>query len=209
MSRKIAPAVAHYRSGGFLIVLDDESRENEGDLIIAGEHASVEKIAFMVRHTSGLICVPMTNERADALGLPLMVARKESSERHGTAYTISVDYALGTTTGISAHDRSLTINKLADPTSTDTDFLRPGHVFPLRSHDAVLGGRRGHTEATIALCRLAGCSPVGAICELVRGQDGSMARFDDCIRFGKEHSIPVITIEDIQNYITSQANLSA
>ncbi len=166
-------AVAALGAGGFVLVVDDERRENEGDLILAAESATVAQLAFMIRHTSGLICVPMTGERIDALALPLMVGR--NTEAHRTAFTVSVDLLEGTTTGISAADRTATIRALADRSSEAGEFARPGHVFPLRYTPGGVLVRPGHTEATVDLLRLAGLSEVGVLCELVN-DDGTMMR---------------------------------
>ncbi|KAK9478398.1 3,4-dihydroxy-2-butanone 4-phosphate synthase [Lipomyces japonicus] len=200
----IPDALEAFKNGQFVIVLDDESRENEGDLIIAAEHATTEKMAFLVRHSSGFVCAPLTTARASQLQLPLMV--DSNTDRHGTAYTVSVDYRTGTTTGISAHDRGLTVRKLADPAVVDghAEFMRPGHVLPLRAVDGGVLARRGHTEAAVDLCKLTGLQPVGVICEIVRDQDGLMARRDDCIEFGKIHGLHVITIDALTDFIRNQ-----
>lgn len=207
-------------NGEFLVVLDDESRENEGDLIIAAEKITTEKMAFLIRHSSGYVCTPLTNDIADRLNLPLMAnALKNSvptsakdtpvatdddgtpSDRHGTAYTITCDFGEGTTTGISAHDRALTATKLADPSVTARQFLKPGHMLPLRARDGGVLERRGHTEAGVDLCKLSGLQPVSVICELVREEDGLMARRDDCLKFSKQHNIKAITIDDLVRFI--------
>jgi 3,4-dihydroxy 2-butanone 4-phosphate synthase len=191
--------------GEFLIVLDDESRENEGDLIIAASAITTEKMAFLVRHSSGYVCAPIANSIADRLELPLMANlnanKKNNSDRHGTAYTITVDFIENTTTGISAHDRALTASKLADPTTRSEDFLKPGHLLPLRAVDGGVLKRRGHTEAGVDLSRLVGFEPAAVICELVREQDGLMARRDDCLAFAKQHGLKTITIEHLVKYI--------
>src|SRR5207248_5136862 len=160
---------------------------------------TTSKMAFMVRHTSGLICVPMTSQRTVALELPQMVAKNQ--ERHQTAYTVSCDYTHGTTTGISAHDRALTARQLASPTAKPGDFRRPGHMFPLRSVAGGVRARRGHTEASTELCRLAGKSEVAVICEIVREEDGLMARRDDCVAFARKWGLKVCTIEDLVDYV--------
>lgn len=181
-------------------MLDDETRENEGDLIIAGCKVTTEQMAFLVRHSSGYVCVPMTGERLDSLEIPMMVDNNE--DRMRTAYAVTLDYANGTTTGISAHDRALTTRQLANPEVTSPrEFNRPGHIVPLRARDGGVLERDGHTEAAVDLCKLAGLPPVGAICELVREEDGLMSRFDDCISFGKKWGIKVITIESLKSYI--------
>ncbi len=162
-------------------------------------------MAFLVRHSSGYVCAPIANSIADRLELPLMANlnanKKNNSDRHGTAYTITVDFIENTTTGISAHDRALTASKLADPTTRSEDFLKPGHLLPLRAVDGGVLKRRGHTEAGVDLSRLAGFEPAAVICELVREEDGLMARRDDCLAFSKQHGLKTITIEDLVKYI--------
>lgn len=195
----IPEAIEALKNGEFLVVMDDEDRENEGDLIIAAEHVTQEKMAFLVRHSSGYVCVPMSTERAEKLDLQPML--KNQTDRHGTAYTVTCDYADGTTTGISAHDRALTARKLADPTSTASGFIKPGHILPLRAVDGLLRKRRGHTEASVELCRLSGLEPVAVICELVRDDDGLMMRLDDCVGFAKKFGIKVVTIEQIVKHM--------
>ncbi|KAA8915602.1 hypothetical protein TRICI_002247 [Trichomonascus ciferrii] len=204
MFNSVDEALAAFKRGEFLVVLDDESRENEGDLIIAAEFMTTEKMAFLVRHSSGYVCAPITNQIADRLELPLMSSTR--SDRHGTAYTITCDFKEGTTTGISAHDRALTTRKLADPTVQPDDFLKPGHILPLRAVDDGILARQGHTEAGVDLCKLTGLNPAAVICEIVRDEDGLMARRDDCLKFAKTHSIMAITIEQLVNYKKSLAN---
>ena len=196
--------------GQFIIVLDSPSRENEGDLIIAAEDVSKDKMAFMVRHTSGLICAPVSSSLASSLALPQMVFN--NTEIDGTAYTISVDaLEADMTTGISAHDRALTCRTLALSSSSPASFRRPGHVFPLKAKDGGVRERRGHTEATIEFCKLAGKRPAGAICELVmegeevggmtERREGGMMRRDGCLKFGRKWGIKVCTIEDLVDYL--------
>lgn len=197
----IPEAVEAFKRGEFLVVLDDEDRENEGDLIMSAALCSTKDMAFLVRHSSGYVCAPVSNDIADRLELPLMCTNR--SDRHGTAYTITVDFAEGTTTGISAHDRALTARKLADPSTQTEDFMRPGHLVPLRAKDGGVLTRRGHTEAGIDLCRLAGLEPATVIGEIVRDEDGLMARTDDCVAFAKKHNLKVITIEDLVQYLQS------
>ena len=205
----IDEVITHFKKNGFVIVMDDESRENEGDLICAAHGVTTEQMAFLIRHSSGYVCAPMTNELADKLDLPLIRGNLKyesfADDRHGTAYTVTVDVADGTTTGISAHDRALTCRSLASPDAKATDFLKPGHVCPLRAVDGGVLKRRGHTEAAVDLCKLSGLPPVGVICELVNSNDpkGSMMRLNDCIAFGKEHNIPLITIDALVKYIKS------
>ncbi|KAG2176309.1 hypothetical protein INT43_005543 [Umbelopsis isabellina] len=196
----IEDALADFAQGKFVVVADDEDRENEGDLIIAAEKTRTEDMAFLVRYSSGYICAPTTSERLEQLNLPLMVPK--NTEMMRTAYTISVDYLHGTTTGISAHDRALTVRKLADMNSKPEDFSRPGHILPLR---AVPGGtlkRFGHTEAGVDLCRLAGLAPVAVIGELLKDGDemGDVARRDDCFEFARKHNLKMITIADLIKY---------
>jgi len=191
---RIEDAIEAYARGEFLVVVDDEDRENEGDLIIAADAMTPEKMAFMIRHTSGVICAPMSDERADALDLPLMVVDNTESMR--TAFTVSVDLVEGTSTGISAADRSATVNALADPTRARTEFARPGHIFPLRARAGGVLKRAGHTEAAVDLCALAGRGPVGVLCEIVN-DDGTMARVPDLEVFAEEHGLLFITIADL------------
>lgn len=200
----IEVAVEKFKNNEFVIVMDDESRENEGDLICAANKITPAQMAFLVRYSSGYICAPMSNEWADRLDLPLMrqlSCKSNADDRHGTAYTITCDYVHGTTTGISAHDRALTCAKLADKTTTPNDYLKPGHIVPLRAHDNGVLGRRGHTEAAVDLCKLAKIPPVGVIGELVKDEDGDMMRLDDCVEFGKKHNISIISIEELVDYI--------
>jgi 3,4-dihydroxy 2-butanone 4-phosphate synthase/GTP cyclohydrolase II len=177
-----------------VVVMDDEDRENEGDLIMAAERATSETVAFMIRHTSGIICVPMEEERLSRLDLPQMVLA--NSESHRTAFTVSVDLKLGTTTGVSSSDRAATIRALAESGSSPQDFARPGHIFPLRSRKGGVLVRAGHTEASVDLCRLAGLRPVGVLCE-VMNDDGTMARRPQLEAFAKRHSLKIGTIADL------------
>jgi 3,4-dihydroxy 2-butanone 4-phosphate synthase/GTP cyclohydrolase II len=195
----IPSALAELRLGKPVIVADDEGRENEGDVIISAELASPEWIAWTVRVSSGYICAPMTNEIADGLNLPVMVAHSE--DVRSTNYTISVDAASGVTTGISAHDRSRTLRVLADPTSTAASVIRPGHILPLRAVDGGVRQRNGHTEAAVDLMKLAGLEPVAAICEIV-AEDGDMMRLPGLVELGAREGLLVITIADLIEYIT-------
>ncbi|MFP5251496.1 MAG: 3,4-dihydroxy-2-butanone-4-phosphate synthase [Actinomycetes bacterium] len=181
-----------------VIVVDDEGRENEGDLIMSAQLATTEWIAFMVRHTSGYLCAPLTGERADELGLPLMVLENEDARQ--TAYTITVDAADRDSTGISADDRAHTLRVLADPATTPQDLRRPGHIVPLRAVEGGVRERKGHTEAGVELMKLAGLEPVAVIGELVE-DGGEMRRLPSLIAFGEEHDLPVITIEDLIDYL--------
>jgi 3,4-dihydroxy 2-butanone 4-phosphate synthase / GTP cyclohydrolase II len=193
----IPDAVAALARGEFLVVVDDEDRENEGDLVIAAEHVTAERLAFMVRHTSGVICVPMLGDRLEELRLPLMVTG--NTEAHGTAFTVSTDYRPATTTGISAADRAATIRALADPSTQFSDFSRPGHVFPLRYCEGGVLKRAGHTEAAVDFARLAGLAPAGVICEIT-GADGSIARGEELARFADEHGLLMVSIADLVRF---------
>ncbi len=193
----IPEAVAAIGRGEIVVVVDDEDRENEGDLIMAAQFATEKKMSFFVNHTSGVICAPVTSERADQLELPLMV--QQNTEVMRTAFTVSVDYRHGTTTGISAHDRALTLRALVDAEARPRDFARPGHIFPLRAREGGVLKRAGHTEAAIDLCTLAGVEPVGVLCEIVR-RDGTMARVPDLAEFSQEHGFVFISIADLVRY---------
>ena len=193
----IPEAVAAIARGEIVVVVDDEDRENEGDLIMAAEFATPEAIAFFVRHTSGVICVPLTGERLDELEIPLMV--RDNTEAQRTAFTYSVDYRHGTTTGISAADRSATIASLIDPATRPADLARPGHIFPLRYAEGGVLKRAGHTEAAVDLARMAGLSPAGVLCEIVR-DDGEMARVPDLEAFCADHGLIMISIADMVRY---------
>jgi 3,4-dihydroxy 2-butanone 4-phosphate synthase/GTP cyclohydrolase II len=195
----IPEAVAAISRGEIVVVVDDEDRENEGDLIMAAEAATPEKIAFFVRHTSGVICVPLTGERLDELDIPLMVRDSTNTEAQRTAFTYSVDYRHGTSTGISAADRSLTIRSLIDPGTRPGDLARPGHIFPLRYATGGTLKRAGHTEAAVDLARMAGLYPAGVLCEIVN-DDGSMARVPDLVEFCREHDLLMISIAELIRY---------
>lgn len=190
----IATAVSALKSGRPVIAVDDEDRENEGDVIMAAEHATAEWLAWIVRVSSGFVCAPMTNERADALALPLMTEDNKDSLR--TAYTITVDAAGQSTTGISATDRARTLRVLADPTSGPSDLIRPGHIVPLRAVDGGVCQRPGHTEAAVDLLKLAGLVPVGVIAEVV-ATDGEMMRLPGLLALGRENGLPVISIAQL------------
>ena len=186
--------LAELRAGRMVIVMDDEDRENEGDLIMAAEHATAEAVAFMIRHTSGIICVPMEEAALMRLDLPQMVPVNSESQR--TAFTVSVDLRVGTTTGVSSGDRAATIRALASPSSAPADFARPGHIFPLRSRRGGVLVRAGHTEAAVDLCRLAGLTAMGVLCE-VMNDDGSMARRPQLQEFARVHGLKIGTIADL------------
>ncbi|KAF3490524.1 3,4-dihydroxy-2-butanone 4-phosphate synthase [Arthroderma uncinatum] len=206
----VEESIEAFRNGEFLIVLDSEDRENEGDLIIAAESITTSKMAFMVRHSSGYICAPILPNLTTHLELPQMVAR--STDPHRTAYTISIDSNdPSVTTGISAHDRALTCRTLASSDVKPASFRRPGHILPLQAKIGGVRERRGHTEATVDLCRLAGKFPAGVICELVEDGEssegvaeqtgGGMLRRDGCLKFGKKWGIKVCTIEAMVEYL--------
>ncbi len=193
----IEDAVAAIGRGEIIVVVDDEDRENEGDLIMAAEFATPDALNFIIRHTSGVICAPMPDERADTLDLPLMVAQNTEAMR--TAFTVTVDYRHDTTTGISASDRSKTIMALTDESVGPADFARPGHIFPLRAREGGVLKRAGHTEAAVDLAVMAGCKPIGVLCEIVN-EDGTMARVPDLVEFAREHDLRFITIADLIRY---------
>ncbi|MFN0028178.1 MAG: 3,4-dihydroxy-2-butanone-4-phosphate synthase [Acidimicrobiales bacterium] len=190
----IPTAVEAFARGEILVVVDDEDRENEGDLIMAAQFATAEKLAFFVRYTSGVICAPMPASYCERLDLPLMVER--NTESHRTAFTDSVDAAVGVTTGISAADRAHTLRLLVEPTTVPSDLARPGHIFPLRARRGGVLIRQGHTEAGVDLCRLAGLAEVGVLAEVVN-DDGTMARFDQLTTFARTHGLLMITIADL------------
>ena len=194
---RVKAALSALRRGQFVVVADDQDRENEGDLILAAESMTPAKLAFLRRHTSGVVCVALTRARCAALALPPMVP--ENSESQRTQFTVSVDAAQGTSTGISAEDRARTICALADPKLGPKAFLRPGHVFPLRARTQGVLERRGHTEAAVDLARLAGFEPAGALCELT-AEDGSMLRGVELERFAQAHDLPFLTIADLVGY---------
>jgi 3,4-dihydroxy 2-butanone 4-phosphate synthase / GTP cyclohydrolase II len=189
--------LAELRAGRMVLILDDEDRENEGDLIMAAECVTPAAVAFMIRHTSGIICVPMDPEQLARLELPQMVLNNDEAYR--TAFTVSVDYRLGTTTGVSSADRAATIRALVDKTSSARDFARPGHIFPLRPRRGGVLIRAGHTEAAMDLCKLAGLEPAGVLCELMN-DDGSMARRAQIEIFAREHGLKIGTIADLIRY---------
>jgi 3,4-dihydroxy 2-butanone 4-phosphate synthase/GTP cyclohydrolase II len=193
----VPEAIAAVGRGEIVVVVDDEDRENEGDLIMAAEFATPEKIAFFVRHTSGLICIPLTGDRLDELDIPLMV--KDNTEAQRTAFTYSVDATTGTSTGISAADRAATIQSLIDPGTRPTDLARPGHIFPLRYAEGGVLKRAGHTEAAVDLSRMAGLYPAGVLCEVVN-EDGTMARVPDLVPFAQEHGLKMTSIADLIRY---------
>ena len=193
----LSQALTRLRNGGMVILVDDEDRENEGDLVVAAEFATPEAINFMARFGRGLICLALTGDQVDRLGLPPMVANNRA--RRSTAFTISIEAREGITTGISAHDRARTVQVAAAPNALPTDIASPGHIFPLRAADGGVLARNGHTEGAVDLMRLAGLRPAGVICEVMR-DDGQMARRPDLDTFAREHGLPILTIQDIIAY---------
>ena len=189
-------ALDAYKNGDLIIVTDDADRENEGDLMILAEKATPEKVAFMVRHTTGILCVALTQERARQLHLPLMVEENQDSKK--TAFTVSVDYKVGITTGVSAQERSNTVRALANSSVTHSDFIRPGHIFPLIADAGGLQVRGGHTEAGVALSYLVGAEPVCLLSEIVN-DDGSMARGAALVAFAQQHGIPMISVAELKS----------
>ncbi|MHB8177218.1 MAG: bifunctional 3,4-dihydroxy-2-butanone-4-phosphate synthase/GTP cyclohydrolase II [Vulcanimicrobiaceae bacterium] len=194
---RIEEAIADIAAGKMVVVLDDEDRENEGDLVLAAQMVTPEAVNFMRKEAGGLICVPMTGRRLDELQIPAMVS--DNTAVHETAFTISVEARDITTTGISAHDRAATIAKLIDPQATPADFLRPGHMFPLRARDGGVLVRAGQTEAAVDLARLAGLYPAGVICEIM-ADDGTMERFDGLRAFAGRHGLKLVTVKDLIAY---------
>jgi len=190
-------AIEEIRAGRMLVVVDDEDRENEGDLVMAADRVTAEQVNFMAKHGRGLICVPMTGERLDTLNISMMV--NENTAPMGTAFTVTVDARRGVTTGTSAPDRAATIRTLVDPRTTADDLTRPGHILPLRAMPGGVLRRAGHTEAAVDLARLAGCSPAGVICE-VMNDDGGMARVPELIQLAGAHGLKLITIKDLIEY---------
>jgi len=188
-------ALDAYKNGDLIIVTDDADRENEGDLMLRADMATTEKVAFMVRHTTGILCVAMTQDRARQLHLPLMVEENQDSKK--TAFTVSVDYKVGITTGVSAEERGNTVRALANTSVVHSDFIRPGHVFPLIADNGGLQARGGHTEAGVALSQLVGAQPLCLLSEIVN-EDGSMARGQSLMDFAAQYSIPVISVEELK-----------
>ena len=186
------------KAGKFLIVVDDEGRENEGDLVMPAEFVTPEAVNFMVTHARGQLCMPMTADRLAELDIPMLPSRHSDSAMP-TAFTMPVDYAIDTTTGISAQDRAATIRALIDPDARPEDFIQPGHLFPLRYHTGGVLVRPGHTEAIVDLCRLAGLYPAGVVCEIMK-DDGTMARLPDLIKMAARHELNILSIEDLIEY---------
>ncbi|AGB70306.1 MULTISPECIES: 3,4-dihydroxy-2-butanone-4-phosphate synthase [Rhizobium] len=195
--KRVVDAIRAFEAGEIVVVMDDNDRENEGDLIVAAVHCTPDKMAFIVRHTSGIVCTPMPREEAKRLNLNAMVAENDSA--HTTAFTVSVDFKHGTTTGISADDRTLTVRNLANPNVGPTDFVRPGHIFPLVAREGGVLMRSGHTEAAVDLCKLAGLPPIGVICELVN-DDGTVTRGQQVISFAEQHGLKLVSVADLIAY---------
>jgi 3,4-dihydroxy 2-butanone 4-phosphate synthase/GTP cyclohydrolase II len=196
-SASVQRAIETMRSGGMVIMVDDEDRENEGDLVFAAEYATPDKITFMARFGCGLVCLALTEARADELDLPPMVSANTSS--FGTGFTVSIDAREGVSTGISASDRSRTIRLAVDAATRPADFARPGHIFPLRAKDGGVLVRTGQTEGSVDLARLAGLAPAAVICEIMK-EDGTMARMPDLRKFAEEHELPLVSVADIVRY---------
>jgi 3,4-dihydroxy 2-butanone 4-phosphate synthase/GTP cyclohydrolase II len=195
--KRVVDAIRAFENGEIVVVTDDDDRENEGDLIVAAVHCTSEKMAFIVRHTSGIVCTPMPREEAKRLNLNAMVAENDSA--HTTAFTVSVDFKHGTTTGISADDRTLTVRNLANPNASAFDFVRPGHIFPLVSREGGVLMRSGHTEAAVDLCKLASLPPIGVISELVN-DDGTVMRGPQVTAFASEHGMKQVSVADLIAY---------
>ena len=200
----IQDAVEECRNGRFVIIVDDEDRENEGDLVIAGEFATQENLAFMLRYTSGVICVAMNGQRLDSLHIPMMVQHNQAT--FGTAFTVSVDAREGVTTGISAADRARAVQVLADPNSSAYDLVMPGHMYPLRAREGGVLVRAGQTEASVDLCRLAGLQSTAAICEMMN-PDGTMMRLPQLVKFARKHDLKIISVADLIRYRTQRERL--
>lgn len=202
--RQVVEAIRAFERGEIVVVMDDDGRENEGDLIVSAVHCTPEKMAFIVRHTSGIVCAPMTREDARRLNLAPMVADNDAP--HSTAFTVSIDFKHGTTTGISAEDRTLTVRNLANGNVGASDFVRPGHIFPLIAREGGVLMRSGHTEAAVDLCKLAGLPAVGVICELVN-DDGSVKRGPQVTAFAAEHGLKQVSVADLIAYRQRQESL--
>ncbi len=196
-AERVEAALKSLRSGGGVLLVDDEDRENEGDLIFPAETIDEKQMAMLIRECSGIVCLCLTGEKTEQLKLPMMV--ENNSSRHQTAFTVSIEAREGVTTGVSARDRVKTIRTAVSDRCRPEDLNRPGHVFPLRAKRDGVFERRGHTEGTVDLIRIAGFTPYGVLCELTN-PDGTMARLPEIISFGNMHKIPVVTIEDIVSY---------
>jgi 3,4-dihydroxy 2-butanone 4-phosphate synthase / GTP cyclohydrolase II len=200
----VEEAIEEIRNGKVIIIIDDEDRENEGDFLCAAEYVTPDIVNFMITHGRGMLCVPLTNKRCDELGLPLMT--ENNSALHGTNFTVTVDAKEGTTTGISSAERALTIKKLIDKNSKSVDFVRPGHIFPLRASDDGVLGRAGHTEAIVDLCKLAKLKPAGVLCEILR-ENGEMARFPELEEIAKKFDLKITSVREIIKYRLKKENL--
>ncbi|EJL6400180.1 3,4-dihydroxy-2-butanone-4-phosphate synthase [Vibrio navarrensis] len=194
---RVEKALLALQQGRGVLLLDDEDRENEGDIIYSVDHLTTEQMALMIRECSGIVCLCLTDEQANKLELPPMVVNNNSANQ--TAFTVSIEAKHGVTTGVSAQDRVTTIKTATNPQAKADDLARPGHVFPLRARPGGVLARRGHTEGTVDLMQMAGLSPAGVLCELTN-PDGSMAKTPEIIAFGKLHHMPVLTIEDMVSY---------
>ena len=200
---KIEDAINDIKRGKFVIVVDDENRENEGDLVLAAEKATADKINYMITHAKGLVCMPVIKERLEQLGIPPMMEHKEL---HRCMFTISVDYKHGTTTGISPADRAATIKAIINENSKHEDFAMPGHLFPLIYKEGGVLIREGHTEASVDMAKLAGLYPAGVICEIIN-ENGAMAKLPDLIEFSKKHNnMKIISIKDLAEYMKSNSS---
>lgn len=204
MFNTVKEAIEDIKNGKMVIVVDDENRENEGDLICAAEHSSPENINFMIKYGRGLVCTAVSKDIANRLGLTPMV--KNNTDRNGTAFTFTIDH-MDTTTGISAYERSFTIKKMVDKTTTIMDLRSPGHVFPLIAKEHGVFERRGHTEATVDLAKLAGLEGAGTLCEIVK-EDGHMARLDDLLEFKEEHGLKIVSVEAIRKHLLDVRSLT-
>ena len=202
----VTEIVHSLKSGDFVILVDDEQRENEGDLIIASDFISPAAINFMSKEARGLICVSLEEKQAQRLGLSLMVKEEDNFSPHGTAFTVSVESAQGVSTGISAKDRAQTVKAVCDPLAKKEDIISPGHIFPIKAQNGGVLKRAGHTEASVDLCKLAGLNPSAVICELIN-PDGTMSRVPDLFKFAKKHGIKIGTIEDLIKYRTAHDSL--
>ena len=199
---KIEQAVKELQKGNFIVLIDDENRENEGDVVIAAEKVTPSKLNWMINNGRGILCVPIDGNRLDELNIPLMVF--DSSDKFNTPFTISVDAKKETTTGVSVFDRAVTIKKLIDPKTKPNDLARPGHVFPLRAAENGVLSRSGHTEAAVDLCKLAGLYPAAVIAEIMN-EDGTMAKLEQLMDFCERHKIGMVTIEELVKYRKSQS----
>jgi 3,4-dihydroxy-2-butanone 4-phosphate synthase len=205
MFEKIEQAIKELQRGDFIILIDDENRENEGDLVIAAEKVTPSKINYLIKNGRGLVCIPMLGERLDQLKLPLMITDSNNTENTKCAFTISVDAKKATTTGISAFDRSTTVKALINPETKPEDLARPGHLFPIRVNDKGVLEREGHTEASVELCKLAGLYPASVICEIIK-DNGEMAKLEDLEEFAKHHKLSIYTIHDLIKYLKNKSS---